>query len=300
MQKPGSHKKITVIIATLGGSTLQSTISALKKSTIKPKKIILCAPKKYRKKIKSFATNKIKILYTQKQGQVAQRSAGFRRADTPYVLQMDDDIELQPRCIEYLLEAMEKGGQKTACGPLWLWKTTKVPCHKNLINSRLFSLSWTIWKNLKIIPGHITLFGTNPFVEIRNQKLTTLETEWLPGGCVLHRKTNLYKKNFYPFSGKAYSEDVMHSIYLRKNGIRLVVQTKAVAYIHQEHVNNNLFIQIKEILKQSAARRHVLKLMKRPKFPEVLYTCLVLIFTLFRNMLFHNQKNIKKTMSKKI
>ena len=52
------------------------------------------------------------------------------------------------------------------------------------------------------------------------------EVEWLPGGCILHRRSNLIKKNYFKFkSEKAFCEDLFHSFYLKKKNIRLFVNT---------------------------------------------------------------------------
>ena len=45
---------------------------------------------------------------------------------------------------------------------------------------------------------------------------------WLSGGCVLHHRKNLILLDYYPFRGKAYAEDLFHSILLKKNGVRLL------------------------------------------------------------------------------
>jgi hypothetical protein len=74
-----------------------------------------------------------------------------------------------------------------------------------------------------IPPGTITKAGVQlwpPFVSDQN---TFAESEWLPGGCVMHLKQNLHLTDYYPFIGKAYGEDVIHSILLRKKGLSLYI-----------------------------------------------------------------------------
>ena len=55
--------------------------------------------------------------------------------------------------------------------------------------------------------------------------------DWLAGGCVLHHSNQVYLDNFYPFEGKAYSEDLFHSFYLKKSGINLYSNTKTFCYL---------------------------------------------------------------------
>ena len=53
-------------------------------------------------------------------------------------------------------------------------------------------------------------------------KLNPSQTsEWLPGGCLLMLTSKLATDFKYPFSGKAYCEDLFHSHQLIKNGMKL-------------------------------------------------------------------------------
>ena len=59
-------------------------------------------------------------------------------------------------------------------------------------------------------------FETYPDIQIYSEPFIT---GWIPGGCVMHYKSNLVLYNFFPFSGKAYCEDLYHSIALKKNNL---------------------------------------------------------------------------------
>ena len=48
-----------------------------------------------------------------------------------------------------------------------------------------------------------------------------VESEWLSGGVALCNKADLITYNYYPFAGKAFSEDLIHSILWRQQGCRL-------------------------------------------------------------------------------
>ena len=67
--------------------------------------------------------------------------------------------------------------------------------------------------------GEISTFGI-PCPQLNFSKEKYIETDWLPGGCVLSKKNNLVTEDFYPFQGKAYSEDVLHSIIRKKKNIK--------------------------------------------------------------------------------
>ena len=48
----------------------------------------------------------------------------------------------------------------------------------------------------------------------------------------MHRKENLVLTNFYPLSGKAYSEDLFHSKLLRDNNVILVRSGESKCYVN--------------------------------------------------------------------
>lgn len=54
-----------------------------------------------------------------------------------------------------------------------------------------------------------------------------VETQWLPGGCVLCHKEDLVTEDYFPFVGKAYAEDLVHSVLWRRQGVRLWVVPSA-------------------------------------------------------------------------
>ena len=56
-------------------------------------------------------------------------------------------------------------------------------------------------------------------------------TEWLPGCCIMHESKNLILENFYFWDGKAYSEDLYHSYYLKKNGVKLIFDKNSKLYV---------------------------------------------------------------------
>ena len=76
--------------------------------------------------------------------------------------------------------------------------------------------NYLIFGQLKSKMGVITSIGYNSWFENKDFKNNFYNVEWLPGGCILFRKEDLIEKNFYPYKGKAYCEDILHSILLRE------------------------------------------------------------------------------------
>ena len=70
-------------------------------------------------------------------------------------------------------------------------------------------------------------------------KTEYLQVDWLPGGCVMHKKQNIILYDFYPFEGKAYCEDLIHSYHLINRGIKLMVTKNSRCLLStQDFINN--------------------------------------------------------------
>ena len=77
-------------------------------------------------------------------------------------------------------------------------------------------------------PGCVTKSGHAIGIDPSEVSPGMHEAEWISGGCVIHYKHNLFMKNFYPFKGKAWGEDLIHSFHLQKKGICFWVNTKTI------------------------------------------------------------------------
>ena len=75
--------------------------------------------------------------------------------------------------------------------------------------------------------GCISKIGTNYGIDIKYMDSEEKETQWIPGGCVLHYTNSTIKENYFPFSGKAFCEDLMHSHLMRKKSLKLWVTKKS-------------------------------------------------------------------------
>ena len=89
----------------------------------------------------------------------------------------------------------------------------------------------------------------------------------LAGGCVMYRRENLVLDDFFPFEGKAYNEDLIHSFLLRNQGCRLILDSKAHCY---EEGNTSSSYSLFEFLSNLAAdyraRKYFAKLSSRSFF----------------------------------
>ena len=120
--------------------------------------------------------------------------------------------------------------EDVSISPLWYDTTDKNPLTKKKKIGVLMSFYyWMINGSMGYAPGKISLagtnFGVNPNYVDLNSNL--FEVDWQPGGCIMHRRENIVLEDYYPYSAKAYFEDLIHSHLLRKSGISLFVAISA-------------------------------------------------------------------------
>src|SRR5688572_14841222 len=112
-----NQKTITVVIATLGGGSLASTLQSLNCGTVTPSEILICIPQEDAWKVADLRYDNVKVLPTDFRGQVPQRIWGFQNATSELVMQLDDDIFVAPDCMEHLVETLQSFGPKVAVSP---------------------------------------------------------------------------------------------------------------------------------------------------------------------------------------
>ena len=221
---------MTVVIATLGGGSLKGTIEAINRGTIVPDEILICIPVKEAHRAHDFPCSNVKVLVTDCRGQVAQRAIGFQNASYEVVMQLDDDMLVDEQCIAYLLKTLSMHGPKAAVAPSLINVLTGESIYKkperNKILEKLYY--WFMNGSAGYQEGKIEKSGSAVGVDPGRGNKESYDVEWLPGGCVMHFKNNLVLENYYPFEGKAYCEDIIHSYYLKSRGVNLIVDSGAL------------------------------------------------------------------------
>lgn len=79
--------------------------------------------------------------------------------------------------------------------------------------------------------GALSRIGACGGIDPRLYNGEVCPTSWLPGGCSITFQENLLIENFFPYQGKAYSEDVLHSYLRKKQGVAHYVALRASATI---------------------------------------------------------------------
>lgn len=243
--RPASHKKysdpngmsnqidqrLSVVIATLGGKTLQDTIETLNQGTVAPMEILVCIPQKEAANVSGLKYHNVRTVVTPCRGQVAQRAYGFGQVHGELVMQLDDDMQLAPDCVAKMKETLVQFGPRCAVAPALVEAESGLSAYRKpdgpgWLQSVYY---WMMNGSANYQPGTINkacgAVGVDPLLGMPGQRV--YEVEWLPGGCAMHYRSNLIMDNYFPFAGKAYCEDIIHSHYLRKKGIRLLVDVVA-------------------------------------------------------------------------
>ena len=216
---------MTVVMATLGGDTLSGTIEQLNRGTIYPAEILVCIPEQEAPRAENLPFANVKVIVTECRGQVAQRAIGFQNVSHDVVMQLDDDIMVDENCVAHLLQTLIKYGPNVAVGPALLgrslgeiarMKDTMLGIYYFLVNGRDGSRM-----------GTVSRAGAEFGYDRSKIKKGVHDVEWVPGGCIMHFRKNLITENYFPFKGKAYCEDLLHSHHLAKKGISLKLDLSA-------------------------------------------------------------------------
>jgi glycosyltransferase involved in cell wall biosynthesis len=271
--------KLSVVIATLGGIPLKKTIRALQNSSIKPTEILICIPNSTELVETIDFSDNIKIIRTKKKGQVFQRMTGFLAAKGELVLQIDDDVFLEKDTIKRLVNCLDSLGKKAVVAPSIFKEGSNQSVfkrNKNTISSRI--TDWVMNGAIGFKPGIISLSGVGFGLDFNDKKQYISESEWLPGGCILHQSQNLITQDYFPFEGKAYSEDLIHSLILRENGVKLYVCNNTTVYMETIPYPDSLI----GLYRQYQASKYVVNIQRKGSFRVHFFYFLRLIKTIPR------------------
>jgi len=217
---------LSVVIATLGGPVLEGTLARLNSGERKPTEILVCVPEKEAAGLTNFGHSNVRVIATPCRGQVAQRAYGLGLAGQSFVMQMDDDIIIEPGAVEALLEALNDLGSGNVVAPFFRHQSNGQYITQNRTGLRglLFDCYQTIvcgapWGKRRM--GKLTATGIGYWIDRNAIGDDPFETEWVPGGCAVCHRQDLVTDSYFPFPGKAFSEDLIHSIYWRRKGVRL-------------------------------------------------------------------------------
>lgn len=231
--------QVSIVIASVGRSSLNRVISKIDSWPSTPKIIIVSLPNNGRVDLAFIPRTPVCFFRASSRGQVLQRVEAFRRVSSRFVLQLDDDISIDYESVLNLGETLLMD-RKFAVGTKIKYDNQKDGVSKGHSSYR------TLMKRLEhtiigsdsknFFPGKDTLSGVPILVDSENFPFEQLEVDYVSGGAMLHYRKNLILQNYFPFEGRADYEDLFHCLALRKSGIRIVFRmTEGV--IHERILN---------------------------------------------------------------
>ena len=239
--------EVSVVIPTLGGEELKETINKLNLGTLIPKEILLVIPEHMKDNVAKLENSNVKVINSKEQGQVQQRAYGFKKTKCNLVLQLDDDVWLNKNCLEQLVKSMLLQNKRCSIAPKII--------DRNNLN---YKNEMLLFSRIKQHKKYGVVLKTGEAVSVPYQYSTNklIEVQWIPGGCVLHQKKNLILENFFPYTGKAYCEDLIHSFLLNNMKVKLFVDSLACCDTEIEGDEkkeiNTFFLELKKDFKARA------------------------------------------------
>lgn len=279
--------RLSVVIATLGGPTLGPAIDILNSGTVLPAEILICIPQAESDRVRHISAPNVKVVVTEVRGQVAQRAEGFRQAVGTLVMQMDDDIHLAEGCLEQLIETWLKHGPSCAVAPAFYLASTNrsvyhVPEEPAWMAKAYY---WLMNDAAGYQGGQVDracgAMGVDPQRELAGQRVK--KVSWLPGGCVLQAREDLVFEAFFPFPGKAYCEDIIHSHHRSVRGTAMYVDTAArcdieVVYAASKDIRN----YFRELRGDARARYYYARLTGRSALRLTTYYVVTVVIQMAR------------------
>jgi cellulose synthase/poly-beta-1,6-N-acetylglucosamine synthase-like glycosyltransferase len=252
---------LSIVIATLGGDSLPQTLAVLNSGPALPAEILICIPEREAPRAMPLERRNVRVVATPCRGQVAQRAYGFGLVRQPLVLQMDDDILIEPAHLREMIDSLQRLGAGNVVAPIYRDLGTRcLHTYMGGWSGRVQDIYAAIicgakWGTRRM--GTLSPAGVSYGVDEHLCTAQAVPAEWLPGGCVLSFREDLVTDAFFPFPGKAYCEDLIHSLLRRQRGLKLWVLPKLYC---RTAAPPPQMLSWKEMRADLRARRYVVRL----------------------------------------
>lgn len=235
------HLPISVVIASVGDISLFKTIDSIFSGRFVPSQVLISLPPDVKINIDAKKLTSITIINSPKKGQVSQRCFGFKHINQEYVVQCDDDIIFEEKTFISLYKNIMELGRGNIVGPIYLNLKNNRNITKLEDGLKGFIIS-LYHKYICLAPwsckrmGFLTKIGIGYGVDEKKLKSKRpFNVTWLNGGCVMCHKDDLILENYFPFDGKAYFEDTIHSILWNKNKKKMWVLPNAKCFQNEDN-----------------------------------------------------------------
>ena len=286
--KPPLEKQSTsIVIASLGDDRILKTVDMLLKSAGEfiYEIIIVLPPKTPIKSLQSSlkSSKQVRIVSSEKKGQVSQRSLGLSMANGKFVMQLDDDVWVGKDVIPNLINILAKKGDKSVVAPICVdMKKKQQIIHRQkgpleVIRSIFYFLCGAKFGYRR--EGQLTASALAFWIDINYTESDLVEVDWLPGAIALCHRRDLILNDYFPFEGRAFSEDLIHSYLWRRNGASLYVATQNFVLM-EHHLTKRSIAQLHQEFK---VKLYLVNLMNGSKIGLCLWYCVSALATLIRS-----------------
>ncbi len=155
-----------------------------------------------------------------------QRNLGAERAGAGIVLFLDDDVDLDPHCLQEMMTVFENDAE-AAVGGVSATISNQVYSDPKGVNRLLLGIGLGSWKG-----PYAWLVGPAVNFLPEDTPGKVWETDWLPSTCTAYRADVFDKYRFAEFDGYSFAEDVDLSARVSKTH-RLLNTTRARVF-HQD------------------------------------------------------------------
>ena len=231
-----------------GAEKLPKMICSILRSSVIPKQIVLAigfdeSPPDWLTRYSNFI--EIKIVNCELIGQAVQRLAGLEVVTNPWVMQIDDDMELHVKSIDLAFSLAVHEGKKTVVGLL------QVDPHGNYSAKRwnfYYSKYWIFRVVVCVLnnfrrPGFMTLTASGRIIPLMPVEVSSFDADWC-GGCMVYHRTASKEIPPLRIEGKAYYDDVYFSHSLKRMQYRVLVSTTAkVTHPSTPQITWKIFIE---------------------------------------------------------
>lgn len=213
--------RYSIAIRTLGtaGEKFRVELESIRRQTVQPDRVIVYVADTSGVKFVDGTIGKEEFRYIPK-GMVAQRSLVYEEIDAPYILLLDDDVELAPDSAERMLKAMID--KDADCIGADTFKNQEMP-----LPMKWFAILTNLvtWHNDAKFAYKIRLNGS--FCYLKKVSETCLPTQKVDGPCALWKKETLLSLHWEDerwmdeLSDFAYGDDQVESYKAFVNGYHL-------------------------------------------------------------------------------
>ena len=186
-----SLKDLTIIVPSLVSELSKLWINQVNQFHLEGIKLIICIPPntKVNDVYSTGICDEIKVLNSNKKGQVNQRQYAYSHCQTELIMQMDDDIIIDIKTLNILIKNFSKIPTNSCLAP-YLKNDRKEENNRKLYEySRNLILFWSS----RPVSGTvaITSYPVPHRSERNSSNKECIEAEWLPGGILIMNKNNI-------------------------------------------------------------------------------------------------------------